>query len=109
MAVRNCAVRLFWLKPAVRRPRSVHGSQIGVFPVLAESPHQVLLGFDDRHLDFRVAVAVEHAPASGSLVTVTTLVRTNNRLGRAYLGAILPFHRLVVRGMLQRAASRRRG
>lgn len=106
LAVRNRAVRPFGLKAAVRQARPDAPGQIGIFPVRAESPAELVLGFDDGHLDFRVVVAVQPAQAGGSRVTLTTLVRTNNRLGRVYLAVILPFHRLVVRGMLQGAARR---
>jgi invasion protein IalB len=58
-------------------------------------------GFNDAHLDFRLVVDVATAKA-GQQITATTLVRTHNRLGRAYLTAILPFHRLIVRSMLRR-------
>ncbi len=77
------------------------GGIIGIFPVLAESPERMILGFDDRHLDFRIVVDVA-ALASGRGVTTTTLVKTHNLLGRAYLGAILPFHRIIARVMLRR-------
>jgi hypothetical protein len=39
-----------------------------------------------------------------SEVTATALVRLHNMLGRAYLAANLPFHKLVVRSMLSKAA-----
>ena len=38
-------------------------------------------------------------------MTATTLVRTHNFLGRAYLAIILPFHRLVVRALLRQVAA----
>ena len=59
---------------------------IGLFPVLSETPGQLIAGFDDHHLDFRVVVDV--APVDGSRnqeVTATTLVLTHNCVGRAYL------------------------
>ncbi|HLZ84703.1 MAG TPA: DUF2867 domain-containing protein [Caulobacteraceae bacterium] len=101
MALRNVLVAPFGLKtdagPGDRRER------IGLFPIESATPNRVVLGFDDRHLDFRVVVEV--AGAGGvSEVTATTLVRLNNRLGRAYLAAILPFHNLIVRSMLSRVA-----
>jgi hypothetical protein len=37
-------------------------------------------------------------------VTATTLVLTHNRLGRAYLAAVKPFHRRVVPAMLRQVA-----
>jgi len=34
-------------------------------------------------------------------VSATTLVKTNNLLGRIYLTIIMPFHRLIVPAMLR--------
>ena len=77
------------------------GGVIGFFPVLTESFDRMILGFDDRHLDFRIVLDV--APmASGRRLTATTVVKTHNLLGRVYLAAILPFHRVISRVMLRR-------
>jgi hypothetical protein len=76
------------------------GGMVGIFPVLNETPERLVAGFDDHHLDFRVVVDV--VPANGGRdVTATTLVLTHNRLGRAYLTAITPFHRLIVKTLLR--------
>ncbi len=99
MAVRNFLVKPFGLK----RPSHdgvARADTIGIFPVLSETPDRLVAGFDDGHLDFRVVVAVSPA-ASGREVAATTLVKTHNLLGRSYLTAILPFHRLVVQSMLR--------
>lgn len=97
MALRNRLVTPFGLKtgpePGDRREK------IGMFPIESATPSRVVLGFDDRHLDFRVVVDVAAAGAA-SQVTATTLVRLHNLLGRAYLTAILPFHKLIVRSSL---------
>jgi hypothetical protein len=77
------------------------GGMIGILPVVSETPERLVAGFNDAHLDFRLVVDVATAKA-GKQITATTLVRTHNRLGRAYLTAILPFHRLIVRSMLRR-------
>jgi len=66
------------------------------FPVVRETPDQVVLGFDDRHLDFRIVVEV-----GGGFITVTTVVRWHNVWGRAYLMAILPFHRVIAPRMVE--------
>jgi hypothetical protein len=80
--------------------------RIGAFPVLASSPERVVLGFADKHLDFRVVVAA--AQLDGACrITVTTVVLTHNLLGGAYLTAILPFHVLIVRTLLANLGSRR--
>ena len=85
-------------QPAEKRRR------IGFFPVVSEAADRVVMGFDDWHLDFRVVVDVLALGADRQQVTATTLVRTHNWMGRAYLALIMPFHRMIVRTMLAQAA-----
>jgi hypothetical protein len=59
-----------------------------------------VLGFDDRHLDFRIVIDVRQDRPSGQTLSVMTLVHRNNLFGRLYLAAVLPFHKLIVRRML---------
>jgi hypothetical protein len=95
LMLRNLAVTPFGLK----RGAPIGAERIGIFPVVSASPERVVMGFDDAHLDFRVMVEV--APeGSGQQVTATTFVRTRNRLGRLYLAAVKPFHRVIVPAML---------
>jgi Protein of unknown function (DUF2867) len=86
MRLRNGLGRLVGLKPARSRG----------FPVIAESTGEVVMGFDDRHLDFRIVVTV-----AGGFAIVTTLVRWHNRWGRAYLAAVMPFHRAIAARMIE--------
>lgn len=80
-------------------------SRIGPFPVWHESADQVVLGLDDKHLDFRIVVRAQSAPAQGGgMITVSTLVAEHNALGRAYMVLVKPFHRWLSRRMLARAA-----
>lgn len=95
--LRNILVKPFGLKTSGEGAPAPHG-MIGLFPVLSETPERLIAGFDDYHLDFRVVVDV--AGATDRRVTLTTLVRTNNLLGRAYLTLIVPFHKLVARSMM---------
>ena len=102
MAIRNIAVKPFKLKHPAPPLRPTAGS-IGIFPVIAEMPERIVLGFDDSHLDFRVVVDVLTAlDGKQKRVTLTTLVYRHNRLGRIYLAIIKPFHRMVARTMLNR-------
>jgi hypothetical protein len=76
---------------------------IGLFPVLSETPERLVAGFNDHHLDFRVVVDV--LPAGGGReVTATTLVLTHNWFGRAYLTAIMPFHRMIAKTLLKQVS-----
>ncbi|MEC8196178.1 MAG: DUF2867 domain-containing protein [Pseudomonadota bacterium] len=72
---------------------------IGFFPVESQSETEVIAGFDDSHLDFRVSILSQE----GKLF-LATWVHRNNLLGRIYLATIMPFHILIVRDALARAA-----
>lgn len=81
-------------------------ARIGAFPVLSKTPERVVMGLDDRHLDFRLAVDVAALGDRRRQITAITLVRTHNRFGRIYLAVILPFHRRIVPGIMARMAPR---
>jgi hypothetical protein len=101
--LRNLLVAPLGLRTSGAGERTA-GGMIGIFPVVSETPARLVAGFNDTHLDFRVLVDVAPAGA-GQQVTATTLVRTHNRLGRIYLALIMPFHRLVVRRLLQQVGA----
>lgn len=105
MMVRDVAVRPFGLRTSKQAMKIER--RVGIFPICATTPNRIVLGFDDKHLDFRVVVDAASAEA-GSAVTATTLVRVNNRLGRIYLTAIMPFHRMVVPSMMTQLEGARR-
>jgi hypothetical protein len=99
MRLRNAIVAPLGLKTPSHR-KAIAANSIGPFPVITETPQRLVAGFDDRHLDFRVIVDVSGV-SPGRQVTATTLVKTHNLLGRAYLAAIMPFHRMIVPAMLR--------
>ncbi|UWU76902.1 DUF2867 domain-containing protein [Bradyrhizobium huanghuaihaiense] len=100
LRLRNILVTPFGLKTSGEGAPAPHGL-IGLFPVVSETPERLVAGFNDSHLDFRLVVDVAGDAASRQ-VTSTTLVRTHNLLGRTYLTLIMPFHKIVVRGMMGR-------
>lgn len=71
--------------------------KVGIFPVELESDFELIAGFNDKHLDFRVAV-VSHE----GRVYLATWVKTHNIGGKIYLKTILPFHILISRNALVR-------
>lgn len=101
MALRNFMVRPFGLKAG---PTDIPAGQeqIGFFPLIDETPSTVVLGLDDRHLDFRLLVEVDELGGGRQSVSATTFVATHNLLGRVYLALVMPFHRIIVPAMLGR-------
>ena len=99
MVLRNALVRPFGLKGAAGKAAPSE-TEIGGFPVVSADDDRVVLGFDDRHLDFRIVIDVRQDRPCGQTLSVMTLVHRNNLFGRLYLAAVLPFHKLIVRTML---------
>lgn len=109
MAVRDIAVRPFGVGTSgeIRRHLEREGrDRIDFFRVLSRSDREIVIGADDRHLDFRLSLLLLARPDGREDLVATTVVHCRNTFGRAYLAAILPGHVLVVRSMLRRAATR---
>lgn len=99
MLLRNLAVRPFGLKTGVERDVLPEG-RVGIFPLISQAPGRIVLGLDDRHLDFRLLVEVNDLGAGRQEVAASTIVKTHNLLGRTYLAVVKPFHRIIVPAML---------
>ncbi len=109
MGVRDTIVARVGLKTARRLTTLAQDEQadrIGIFKMYSTSETEIVLGEDDKHLDFRVSVlcAPGEAAGSGRTLAISTVVHCHNLLGQTYLAAIAPFHRLVVQASLRHAA-----
>ncbi len=107
MRLRDFIAARFGLKTANRLRKSAD-KRIGIFKIYETHPTEIILGEDDRHLDFRVSVLLRSKPLAedaATFVVVSTVVHCHNLLGRCYISLIAPFHRLVVKAGLRRAAS----
>ena len=101
MALRNMIVTPLGLKTGEHdRPPQ---ARIGFFPLLSESETQVIVGMNDRHLDFRCVIDLAET-GGGQAITIATVIDRHNLLGRAYLMTVMPFHRMIVRAALARVA-----
>lgn len=105
MALRNEIMAPFGLKASIDFSDRGLG-KIDVFPIISSTNAEVVVGGDDKHLDFRIWISIQPS-VKGSEVTISTLVKINNLLGRVYLFAIMPFHKLLSRTLLQLAVNRR--
>ena len=107
--LRDAIVSCFGLKTArqlAALATEAKPGRVGIFKVYSTSASEIVVGEDDKHLDFRVSVLCSDAPApiGGRHLTVSTVVHCHNLLGRTYLFVIAPFHRMVVKASLRRAA-----
>jgi hypothetical protein len=72
-----------------------------VFRIREHGDDEVLIAYDDTHLDFRCGVAVDEA---ARLLRVTTTVRFHGMRGRLYFWPVRLAHPVVVRSMIRSAA-----
>lgn len=111
-AIRNKVVVLFGLKTSGQmrdsQKLSDHfkcepGEQRGLFRVFDKTEDEVVLGEDDKHLNFRVSLFLDRIPddTGKKSLTITTTVKFNNLLGRVYFMIVRPFHKLIVPAMLK--------
>jgi hypothetical protein len=111
MALRDRIVGVVGLKTSPRNQGDLArtplepGAAFGIFRVFARSADEILLGEDDRHLDFRVSV-LRQSDGTANWAIVSTVVRFNNWLGRAYFLPVRPLHRVIVPAMMRSALQR---
>ncbi|MCW5623645.1 MAG: DUF2867 domain-containing protein [Burkholderiales bacterium] len=110
MTVRDSLVAAFGIKTAKHLASlgaEDRTGRVGIFKIYSRSKTEIVLGEDDKHLDFRLSVFCANRAAlpGRSRLVLSTVVHCHNRLGRMYILLIAPFHRLVVQSSLRRAAS----
>jgi hypothetical protein len=110
MRARDTLVAGFGLKTSgqLKSPsaKSRH-DRISIFKIYERDTHEILLGEDDKHLDFRVSVLHQTRTVSAECapyLVVSTVVHCHNLLGRTYIRLIAPFHRLIIQSNMRRAA-----
>ena len=101
LKIRTVLVKPFGLKPGANPAREMATvDNIGMFPILERKPDRLVLGMNDKHLDFRLLVDVKEMGGGQQSVTASTVVKTHNALGKFYLAIVKPFHRIIVPAML---------
>ncbi|QGG49442.1 DUF2867 domain-containing protein [Heliorestis convoluta] len=91
------------------------GSKGSFFRVYEREEDEIVVGDDDRHLNFRISFMLDREE-SNSLkqedakvwAVVSTAVQFHNWLGKAYFLPVRPFHRRMVPAMLKSLASKSR-
>ena len=110
LKVRDLLVEPFGIKTADHFQAlgtSKPSQRIGIFKIYGSNSSEIVLGEDDKHLDFRLSVLcrpVDGSTDNASQLVLSTVVKCHNTLGRAYIALIAPFHRLVIRASMRRAA-----
>jgi Protein of unknown function (DUF2867) len=108
--LRNKIVAVFGLKTSkngLNREEQLNNfkcepnEQMGLFKVYHKTENEVILGEDDKHLNFRVSLYLEDTENLKKNLIISTTVEFHNWLGRLYFLPVRPFHQLIVPSMLK--------
>lgn len=94
MAIRDVMVQPFGLKTTKDKK-----SEKYFFSKIKSNESELIMGENDRHLNFRVSVLIDRA---SSHIFITTLVHYNNRMGKIYFLFVKPFHKILVKSVIRR-------
>ena len=75
------------------------GSKALFFTVLTKNENEIVLSEDDKHLYFRTSVLKEDFEDKLK-IHLTTIVIYHNFFGKFYFFFVKPFHRIIMRAML---------
>ncbi|WP_236854308.1 DUF2867 domain-containing protein [Chryseobacterium sp. MEBOG07] len=108
---RNKVVGLFGLKTGAETRNKLTendfkyevGERIGLFKIFDKTNNEIILGEDDKHLDFRVSLLFDKNKddQEENSLTISTAVKFHNWLGVLYFLPVRPFHKLIVPAMLK--------
>lgn len=109
MRLRNRIVKYFGLKvsdipedpdEALKSVSWESGEKIGLWQIFYKSETEIIVGHDDKHLDFRVSFLKKQSSDQIEL-TLTTIVVFNNLFGKIYFIPVKLFHKPIVKAMLK--------
>jgi hypothetical protein len=80
------------------------GQRVGLFSVRSNEPNELIVGDNDKHLDFRISI-YRSSVDGVDIVTVSTAVEIHNKIGKLYMLAVKPIHQLLARSMVQNAVN----
>ncbi|MCC8145234.1 MAG: DUF2867 domain-containing protein [Bacteroidales bacterium] len=92
--IRNRAVGLFGLKTEKNTPEPKT-----FFMLIENRDEEIVMGEDDKHLNFRASIMKNKSEGT---ISLTTVVHYNNAWGRIYFLPVKPFHIIIMKTLLKR-------
>lgn len=103
--IRNSIVSLLGLKADKKDEKSIENcirdnKAHDIFSVTVKNENETVLCLTDKHLNAYISILIDKDENSTSIYTIT-IVHMHNLLGKIYFYSILPFHTIVVKGMVR--------
>lgn len=105
LQLRNSIVKLLGLKAEmvnlddVKPPFKI-GKTYGIFTIFDKSGTEVIMGTNDKHLDFRVSLLVKDSEK----IVISTVLNFHNIYGRIYFFIVKYFRRKILSSMTKKMA-----
>jgi len=108
LKIRDFVVGIFGLKTSKDveikiEPYYPIGSRLALFTVIDRGDTEIVMGENDKHLNFRTSVKIESNVEDKSIF-LTTIVQYNNFWGKLYFFPVKPFHQIIIKSLLKRYA-----
>ena len=113
LSVRNKMVRFVGLKDVgtlgglklehYKNKESRVGMQLDIFTIAVSTPTEIILVLNDTHLDIKLSILIQKENNKNS-ISMSSIVKFHNIWGRLYMFAITPFHKRIVKRLLQNVA-----
>lgn len=107
MTIRNWLAEQIGLKKTAIRPNNKTlseikiGEKFGMFELFDKLENEIILGKNDKHLNFRLSILSDELIEKINTLNISTLVKFNNSFGKFYFMLIKPFHKLIVKSMIR--------
>jgi hypothetical protein len=78
------------------------GMQLDIFTIATSTPKEMILVLNDKHLDIKLSILIQKENNKNSIF-MSSIVKFHNIWGRLYMFVITPFHKRIVKRLLQNA------
>lgn len=105
--IRDSIAGLFGLKTSksLSNTKKTEVNKPKLFTVTAQNDNEIVMGENDKHLNFRVSV-IRKESESKRIISVITLVHYNNIWGKLYFFFVKPFHKIIVKSSVNKINSK---
>ena len=99
-------IRLLKVRNSIVKPFGLNTNRRITDMKCERNQHEIIFGMSDKHLTFYVSLWCKVSEANSQTLRITTIVKYHNRLGKLFFFVIRPFHKVIIRSLLERVGKR---
>lgn len=96
-------MRMYYIRNLIVKPFGVKINKSFVNMIIEQNDNEIIIGAKDKHLTFHISLFCSDVKDKTQEVSITTIVKYENILGRIYFAAIWLFHRIIASYLFKRA------